>query len=177
LENKWKGEFMENSQMRQLGSLLEAAKHTDLKNKSGVYRLRCAQCSLVLYVGQAKELLVRLIQHAFCPPYGAVDLVLGEVLNAAGRDRWSRLCDHLKRLSRQTRLEIARGLLVDVLVPEDPSDISAIESRLLAESAAVFGAGGRTWQSTHMDDFTDYWISRAGGGLPAKERAAAAGAV
>ncbi len=160
---------MDSIKWQSLGNLLEVANCTHLKNTSGVYRLRCTQCSSVLYVGKARKLIVRLLQHTFCPPYGAVDIVLGEVLNANGRKKWEQLCEHLKKLSRTTRVEVARGLLVDVVVPENPAEIGILEKRLLSESAATFGNGRRIWGSRHPDDFTDYWVKRAGGCLSADD--------
>lgn len=116
------GEVIEGELMlRNLGTLAEAANHTDLKNKAGVYLMRCAGCSKAVCIGKSKEVLVRLITHAYVPPYGAVDLVIGEVLRPDRRDKWSQLCEHLKAVSSRTRVDVSRALKVEVSIPDNPA--------------------------------------------------------
>jgi hypothetical protein len=122
----------------------------------GIYVVGCASCDCTIYVGKADGIFGRLIQHAFQPPYGVVDIVIGEVV--LPHRRGERFCSHLNDVRALTRVEIAKALRVDIrLVPAGQST-AAVENKVRTELDPPYGDGRRMWRPVEelLDYLADY---------------------
>jgi len=118
----------------------------------GVYVLRCAECDFTVYAGKADDIYGRLIQHAFGPPYGVVDIVIGDVV--LPQRRFERFCVHLHEIRRGTRSEIARALRLEISIVPDGQSTAAREDEIRRMYEAPYGDGRRMWRP--VEELLDY---------------------
>lgn len=147
--------------LKRYPSLLEAVEDPSLRKKPGVYLLRCRECGHVLYIGQAADLRARLAGHAFVSPYGAVDIVYGDVLLPGARDRF---CPHLREARKQPRPEVVRFLLAEIEIIYEAIQRERREAELFGRFPSAYGNRARIWASTAAD-FVTYYLQKGAGYL------------
>lgn len=145
-------------ELQLVGPLAEIEAHKkELQMRAGVYLMCCSVCGCVLYVGQSYNLYGRIREHAFSSPYGAVDIVIGEVLNPDGKKKWETLCAHLKAAAAPPCEEIAARLTLHVSILLNKADRDITEQRLFMKHPNCFGNNERVWRDkAEVEFFREY---------------------